>query len=100
MVRRDRAVVTLRAFVQLDLVVLDDGGLQLFGDALLDIARSLPNFEEIFVRLVVDRVGVDARPGLWLRRKDLLDGGLIRRHHYPRRPRREWRRYAPQPETR
>ena len=58
-------------------VVLDRGGLELLGDALLHVARGLPHLEQTLVRLVVNRVGVDARPGFRLWRKDFLDGGLI-----------------------
>ena len=68
----DRAVVALGGFVQFDRVVLDGGGLELLGDALLHVARGLPDLEETLVRLVVDRVGVDARPGLRLRRVALI----------------------------
>ena len=70
----DRAVVALGGLVQLDRVVLDGGGLELLGDALLHVARGLAHLEETLVRLVVNRVGVDARPGFRLRREDFLDG--------------------------
>ena len=73
-VGEDRAVVALGGFVQLDGVVLDGGGLDLLGDALLHVARRLPDLEETLVRLVVNRVGVDARPGFRLGREDFLDG--------------------------
>ena len=73
-VGEDGAVVALGGFVQFDRVVLDGGGLELLGDALLHVARRLPDLEETLVRLVVDRVGVDARPGFRLGRKDFLDG--------------------------
>ena len=73
-VAEDGAVVALGGFVQFDLVVLDGGGLELFGDALFHVARRLPNLQKTLVRLVVDRIGVDARPSLRLRREDLLDG--------------------------
>ena len=76
-VAEDGAVVALGGFVQFDLVVLDGGGLELLGDALLHIARRLPNLEETLVRLVVDRIGIDARPSFRLRCEDLLDGGLL-----------------------
>ncbi len=78
-VGEDRAVVALGGLVELDRVVLDGGGLDLLGDALLHVARRLPDLEETRVRLVVDRVGVDARPGLRLGRKDFLDGLTHRR---------------------
>ena len=61
-VAEDGAVVALGGFVQFDLVVLDGGGLELLGDALLHVARCLPNLEKTLVRLVVDRIGIDARP--------------------------------------
>ena len=78
-VGEDGAVVALGGFVQFDLVVLDGGGLELLGDALLHVARGLPDLEETLVRLVVDRVGVDARPRFRLGREDFLDG-LTHRH--------------------
>ena len=72
-VAKDGAVVALGGFVQFDLVVLDGGGLELLGDALLYVARRLPNLEKALVRLVVNRIGVDARPSFWLRREYFLD---------------------------
>ena len=57
-----------------DLVVLDRGGPHLFGDALLHAARGLSYLDESLMRLVVNRVGVDARPGFRLGREDFLDG--------------------------
>ncbi len=78
-VGEDRAVVALGGLVEFDRVVLDGGGLELLGDALLHVARGLPDLEETLVRLVVNRVGVDARPGFRLRRKDFLDGLTHRR---------------------
>ena len=73
-VGEDCAVVALGGLVEFDRVVLDRGGLELLGDALLHVARGLADLEQTLVRLVVDRVGVDARPGLRLRREDFLDG--------------------------
>ena len=73
-VGEDGAVVALGGLVQLDRVVLDGGGLELLGDALLHVARGLPHLEETLVRLVGDGVGVDARPGFRLGREDFLDG--------------------------
>ena len=75
-VTKDGAVVALGGFLQFDLVVLDGGGLELFSDALSDITHRLPNLQKPLVRLVVDRIGIDARPSRWLRCKDLVDGGL------------------------
>ena len=72
-VAEDGSVVALGGFVQFDLVVLDGGGLELLGDALLHVARRLPNLEKTLVRLVVDRIGVDARPSFRLRCEDFLD---------------------------
>ena len=43
------------------------------GDALLHVARCLPNFEQTFVRRVVNGVGVDARARIGLRGKDVVD---------------------------
>ena len=74
MVGEGRAVVALGDLVQLDVVILDVGGLELLGDALLHVARGLAHLEQARVRLVVNRVGVDARPGFRLRRKDFFDG--------------------------
>ena len=76
-VAEDGAVVALGGFVQFDLVVLDGGGLELLGDALLHVARCLPNLKETLVCLVVDRIGVDAWPSFRLRCEDFLDGGLL-----------------------
>jgi hypothetical protein len=72
----DRAVVALDGFVQHDGVVLDGGGLDLLGDPLLHVAGCLADLEEPFMRLVGNRIGIDARPDFWLRRQDVLDGGL------------------------
>ena len=54
MIAEDRAVVALGGLVQFDLVVLDGGGLELLGDALLHVARGLPHLEKTLVRLVVN----------------------------------------------
>jgi hypothetical protein len=59
--------------------VLDASGLELLGDALFHIARCLSNLKKTLVRLVVNRIGVDARPGLRLRCEDLLNGWLTHR---------------------
>jgi len=79
-VGEDRAAVALGRLVEFDLVVLDRGGLHLLSDALFYVARGLSYLEESLVRLVVNRVGVDARPGFRLGHKDFLDG-LIHRPH-------------------
>src|SRR6266404_2461926 len=76
----DAAVDALGGLVQLYAIVLDGGGLELFGEALLHVARRLPDLEETCVRLVVDGVGVDAWTGFRLGREDLLDGLT----HHPR----------------
>ncbi len=73
-VGEDGAVVALGGLVEFDAVVLDGGGLELLGDALFHVARGLAHLEETRVRRVVNRIGVDARTGLRLRRKDFLDG--------------------------
>jgi hypothetical protein len=78
-VAEDRAVVALGGFVQLDGVVLDRRGLELLGHALLHVARGLAHLEQARVRLVRNGVGVDARPGLRLRREDFVDGLTHRR---------------------
>jgi hypothetical protein len=39
-------------FVQLDLVILDRGGLELLDDALLHVPRGLAHLEETRVRLI------------------------------------------------
>ncbi|OQA29695.1 MAG: hypothetical protein BWY59_00135 [Verrucomicrobia bacterium ADurb.Bin345] len=83
-VGEERAVVALGGFVELDGVVLDRGRLELLGDALLHVARGLPDFEQPGVRRVGDRVSVDARPRLRLGREDLLDGRLIHRRPHLR----------------
>ena len=56
------------AVVQFDFVILDVGGLELLGHALFHIARGLADLKQARVRLIVNRVGVDARTGLRLRR--------------------------------
>src|SRR5947209_2667572 len=76
MVAEQGAVIALGGFIQLYGVVLDGGGLDLFGNTLLHVPCSLTDLEEPTVRTVVDRVGVDARPNSRLRRKDFLDGTL------------------------
>ena len=68
-------------------VVLDGGSLELLGDALLHVARRLADLEETLMRLVVDGIGVDARPGFRLGRKDFLDGLTHRRLKLPHRAR-------------
>ena len=85
MVAEDRAVVALGGFVQFDPKVLDGGGLELFGDALLHVARRLPDLEQTRVRRVVNGVGVDAWTGFRLGREDFLDG-LTHLRVRPRRP--------------
>ena len=42
-IAKDGAVVAFGGFVQFDGVVLDSRGLELLGDALLHVARCLPN---------------------------------------------------------
>jgi len=78
---KSRAVVALGGLVEFDLEVLDRGSLELFGDALLHIARGLPHLQQSRVRLVRDGVGVDARPGFRLGHEDLFNG-LIH-HRFP-----------------
>ena len=68
MIGEGLAVVTLGDFLQLDFVILDVGGLELLGHALFHIARGLADLKQARVRLIVNRVGVDARTGLRLRR--------------------------------
>ena len=72
-IAEDGPVVALGGLVQFDLVVFDSGSLELLGDALLHVARGLPDLEKTLVRLIVNRIGVDARPSHRLRREDLLD---------------------------
>ena len=48
---RDDVLVVL---VEFDAEVLNRSGLQLLGDALLHVARGLPDFEETLVRLVTN----------------------------------------------
>ena len=79
-VSEDRAVFALCGLVQLDGVVLDGGGLELLVDALFHVARCLSYLEETLVRLVANRVGVDARARRRLGGEDLLD----RLTHRPR----------------
>ena len=55
------AVGALGDFVQLDFEILDVGGLELLGDALLYVARGLADLEQARVRRVGNRVGVEAR---------------------------------------
>lgn len=77
----DRAVVALSGFVQFDLVVLDRRCLELLGDASLYVACSLPDLQQSAVCLVINRLGVDARPGFRLWREEFFDGFT----HLPRR---------------
>ncbi len=79
-ITKNGPVITFGWLVQLDLVILDHRGLQLFRHALLHIARCLPDLEKPLVRLVVNRIRVDSRPSHWLRRQDFRDGGLTHRH--------------------
>lgn len=78
-VGKHRAVVALGILIEFDLVVLDRGGLELLGDALPHVPRGLAHLKQTLVRLIGNRVGVDAGPSLRLRRKDFLDGGLTHR---------------------
>ncbi|OQB94360.1 MAG: hypothetical protein BWX84_00219 [Verrucomicrobia bacterium ADurb.Bin118] len=67
-------VVARGGLVQHDGVVLDVGGLELLGHAPLHVARGLPDLEQARVRLIRNRVGVDARARLRLRREDFFNG--------------------------
>ena len=73
------AVVALGELIENDGVILDVGGLELLGDALLHVARGLPHLEQTSVRLIFDGIGVNARPGLRLRRKYPFYGWLTHR---------------------
>lgn len=73
MIGERRAVVALGHLIQHDGVVLDVGGLELLGDALFHVAGGLPHLEKSRVRLIVNRIGVDARTRLRLRCQDFLD---------------------------
>ena len=52
---------------------LDRCGLCLLLDALLHIAGRLPNLQETFMRVVINRVGVDPWPNVWLRRENFVE---------------------------
>ena len=54
---------------------------ELFGDALLHIARGLPDLQQPVMRIGGDGIGIYARARIRLRREDFRDGGLI--HHLP-----------------
>ena len=71
--------MALGGFVELDAVVLDRSGLELFGDALADIAGGLANLEEAVVGGVGDGVGVDAGAGIGLGLQELNTGGPTHR---------------------
>ncbi len=66
-VAEHRTLGAVRRLVDDDLVVLDRRRLELLSDAGLHVLRRLPDLEEAGVRLVVDRVRVDAeaRLGFW-----------------------------------
>ena len=74
MIGEGGAVIALGQLVQLDFVILDVGGLELLGDALLHVARGLADLEQAHVRRVGNRVGVDARTRRRFRRQDFFDG--------------------------
>ena len=67
-IRESAAIFPLCRLVQLDLIILYLGSLQLLADALFYFSSGLTNFEESGVSLVINRVGVNARPGGRLRR--------------------------------
>ena len=82
-VGEDRAVVALGGLVELDSVVLDGGGFELLGDALLHIARGLADLEETLVCRVINRVGIDARSSLRLWLKDFSMALVIITQTFP-----------------
>lgn len=73
-IAEDAAIVALSRLVEFYAKVLDRRGLQLLGNALLCVARRLPDLEETLMRRIVDGIGIDARPRLRLRRKNVVDG--------------------------
>ena len=75
---KNRAVVPLGVFVDLDTVILDRRRLELLPHPLLHVACGLPDFKQTVMRLVVDRIGVDAGTSLRLRPENLLYGGVSR----------------------
>ena len=82
MVAKDAAVVAHRRLVQRDGVILDGGGLELLGHALLHVASGLAHLEQPVVRLIGDRISVDAWPGFRLGREDFFDGGFTHRNRF------------------
>ncbi|GAA5030762.1 hypothetical protein GCM10025738_11230 [Microbacterium fluvii] len=73
-VAEDAPVVAIGRLVEHDLVVLDRRGLQLLRDPHLDVLRRLPDLEQPLVRVVLDRVRVDAQAGVGLERQELVEG--------------------------
>jgi hypothetical protein len=53
-IAEDCAVLAFGTFVEFDAKILDERGLELFGHALLHVARGLPDFQLPGVRFVVD----------------------------------------------
>ena len=74
---KDRAIFALGGLVQFDTVVLDGSGAKLFAHAALHVARRLANLEKPGVRLVGNRIGVDAWARFRLRCEDFVDRRLI-----------------------
>lgn len=62
--------------IPLDIVVLDGGGLDLFCNALLHIARGLTHLEKTLVRRVGYRIGANAWSRFWLWRNYFFDAGV------------------------
>ena len=75
----DASVVPLGALVQLDGVIRDGGGFELFRDTLFHVAGGLADLKQPVVRVGSDGVGVDARARLRFGREDFVNSGFIHR---------------------
>ncbi|MCU0552456.1 MAG: hypothetical protein MUC48_24255 [Leptolyngbya sp. Prado105] len=67
------AVGAIGRLIQLNAVVFDGGGFELFSDPLFDVASGLTYLEKSLVRLIVDGIGINPQPHLWLGEKDFFD---------------------------
>ena len=79
MVADDTAAFQRSAFVEFDFVVGNGCSFELLRHSGLYVAGSLANFQQTFVRSIVNGIGIDARVGFGLWSEDVLDRRLTHR---------------------